>query len=163
KFTTPTALSMHRLTYWGISALLALALGAGGYHLLQQGGIPGLAGLDLPGLAQPAPLAAASVEPVEKAASVEAAKVAVDEVVQTIRAVGTLQPNEAVIVSPEIAGRVSRLPFAEGDVVEAGATLVELDPTILQAEVEKAEATLALATANRQRAMTLASQGTGTL
>src|SRR5690606_10601294 len=109
------------------------------------------------------PLAAASVEPVEKAASVEAAKVAVDEGVRTIRAVGTLQPNEAVIVSPEIAGRVSRLPFAEGDVVEAGAALVEPDPTILQAEVEKAEATLALATANRQRAMTLASQGTGTL
>jgi membrane fusion protein (multidrug efflux system) len=152
---------MGRLSYWGILGIFALALCAGAYYFLYQGVT--LPGIGLPGTAGPAPLARASAEKVEKSATVEATAVTVDDVVQTIRAVGTLQPNEAVIVSPEIPGRVARLPFGEGDLVKAGDPLVELDPTILQAEVDKAESTLALATANRQRALTLASQGTGTL
>jgi membrane fusion protein (multidrug efflux system) len=53
------------------------------------------------------------------------------------------------------------MPFAEGDKVEAGAVLVELDFTILQAELSKAQSELALAETNRNRMMSLAKQGTG--
>ena len=88
---------------------------------------------------------------------------AIDTVLSTIRAVGSLRPNEAVVISPEIAGRIARLPFAEGQTVKAGDALLELDSTILRAELDKARSTLTLAEANRRRAMTLADQGTGTL
>jgi membrane fusion protein (multidrug efflux system) len=74
-----------------------------------------------------------------------------------------LQPNEAVIVSSEIAGRIERLRFTEGEEVEAGDVLVELDSTILRAELAKIQSDLTLAEANRERAMTLAQRGAGTL
>src|SRR3546814_5528579 len=77
--------------------------------------------------------------------------------------VGTLGPDEAVVIAPEIAGRIDRINFAEGDEVDAGDVLVELDATILRAELVKARSDLTLAEANRERAMTLAQRGTGTL
>lgn len=94
---------------------------------------------------------------------VEAARVVVDDVVVDIGAVGTLQPNEAVVVQPEIAGRIVRFGFEEGAKVEKGDVLVELDRDILQAELARAQSDLRLATANFERANTLARQGTGTL
>jgi membrane fusion protein (multidrug efflux system) len=105
----------------------------------------------------------AAVTPVEKVVTVEAEKVAVDTVLGTIRAVGTLRPNEAVVIAPEIAGRIAKIPFSEGEQVKAGDVLVELDSSILRAELAKARSSLTLAEANRERALTLAKQGTGTL
>jgi membrane fusion protein (multidrug efflux system) len=101
--------------------------------------------------------------PPQQAVAVEAAPVAVDTVLGAIHAVGTLLPNESVVISPEMAGRIARLPFAEGEKVEAGRTLVELDVAVLRAELDKAQSDLTLAAANRERATTLAEQGTGTL
>src|SRR3546814_12229748 len=54
------------------------------------------------------------------AIAVEVARATVDTVVDEIRAVGTLQPNESVVVRPEIAGRIIRFGFEEGADVEAG-------------------------------------------
>jgi membrane fusion protein (multidrug efflux system) len=68
-----------------------------------------------------------------------------------------------VTISPEIAGRILRIRFAEGEEVAAGDVLVELDATILRAELAKTRSDLTLAEANRQRAMTLARKGVGTL
>ncbi|MEX2454491.1 MAG: efflux RND transporter periplasmic adaptor subunit, partial [Rhodospirillaceae bacterium] len=65
--------------------------------------------------------------------------------------------------SPEIAGRIHHIRFAEGEEVAAGDVLVELDATILRAELAKTRSDLTLAVANRQRAMTLARKGAGTL
>jgi membrane fusion protein (multidrug efflux system) len=144
---------MRRLPFWVLMAGLALLMFGGAYHFLYRGaGVPG---------AQNA--ASAAIAPEEKVSAVEAAAVSIGTVLQTIHAVGTLRPNEAVVVSPEIAGRIARLPFSEGERVAAGAVLVELDADILRAELDKAESDLTLAEANRKRAMTLASQGTGTL
>ncbi|TVO71216.1 efflux RND transporter periplasmic adaptor subunit [Sedimenticola selenatireducens] len=133
-----------------VGALIVTLLGVA-YLFLQQGA--------------EAPLslhsANAASAPAEKVVSVEAVQVSVDTVLETIHAVASLKPNEAVVVSPEIAGRIARMPFAEGDKVEAGAVLVELDFTILQAELSKAQSELALAETNRNRMMSLAKQGTG--
>jgi membrane fusion protein (multidrug efflux system) len=144
---------MRRLSMWVLLAALALALSSGTYRLLRKDAAP-------PGGGHPANAATKSAEAV---ASVEAALVTTGAVLDKIRAVGTLLPNESVMISPEIAGRIARLPFNEGDGVKAGDALVELDSAILRAELDKAHSDLTLAEANRKRAMTLATQGTGTL
>lgn len=146
-------MSTRRVSFWVVMGVMALAFFSGAYHLLRED-------TETPAAGHPAN---AAVKPAEKVTSVEAVPVAMDTVLENIRAVGTLMPNEAVVVSPEIAGRIARLPFAEGDKVAAGDVLVELDSTILRAELAKAQADLTLAEANRKRAMTLANQGTGTL
>jgi membrane fusion protein, multidrug efflux system len=138
---------------WVLVAAMVLAIAVGAYRLQHKDA-------KLPDASQPA---RAATQAAEHAAFVEASPVSTGTVVEKIRAVGTLLPNESVIISPEIAGRVAELPFKEGDKVEAGETLVQLDSDILSAELAKAQSDLTLAEANRKRAMTLANQGTGTL
>ncbi|MGE0723805.1 MAG: efflux RND transporter periplasmic adaptor subunit [Alphaproteobacteria bacterium] len=94
---------------------------------------------------------------------VEASPVKVGTVIEDINVVGTLQPTEAVVVQPEIAGRIVKFGFTEGARAKKGDVLVELDPTILKAEMAKARSDLVLAKTNNDRAQMLASQGTGTL
>lgn len=142
---------MGRGSFWVAVGIAALALAAAAYHYLAQRGTPA------------GQIALAATPAVESAVAVEAERVAIDTVLEDIKAVGTLRPNEAVIVSPEIAGRIHRIRFAEGDEVAAGDVLVELDATMLRAELVKARSDLTLAEANRERATTLARQGTGTL
>lgn len=144
---------MRRPAYWALLGGLALVLSSGAYHLFNRdAGVP---------VAQQS--ARAAITLAEEVATVEAAPVAIDTVLNTIRTVGTLRPNEAVVIAPEVGGRIARLPFAEGQTVKAGDALVDLDSAILRAELDKARSTLTLAEANRKRAMTLADQGTGTL
>lgn len=107
--------------------------------------------------------AKAAPSPARAGVAVETATAEQGKVVEDIRAFGTLVANESVEVSTEIPGRVARMPFREADRVEAGAVLIELDAEILRAELAKARSDLALATANHDRARTLAQQGTGTL
>lgn len=95
--------------------------------------------------------------------AVETALVGVRDLVEDIRAFGTLVANESVVISPEIAGRVARIGFSEGQAVGEGDVLVELDAQILRAELDKAQSEVALAEANFERARKLAEQGSGTL
>lgn len=146
----------RRAGFWFGFAALAALVGGGAYYFARIEGrmnAPGAAAAP----AQAAP--AASQRPV----AVEAERVKVDTVVEDLRAVGTLRPNEAVTVAPEIAGRVERIGFREGEAVKAGDVLVELDASILRAELAKARSDLTLARANHERAIALAGQGMGTL
>ena len=139
---------MSRRSFWLALGLGALMIGGGAYLYLSD---------------REAPLAQAATPAGDKIVTVEAERVVVDTVLEDIRAVGTLAPNEAVIVSSEIAGRIDRIHFAEGDEVKAGDVLVELDSTMLRAELAKAQSDLTLAESNHERATTLARQRTGTL
>lgn len=112
---------------------------------------------------QPIAEAKAAVDPKRPGVAVETAAATVDTVVEDIRAFGTLVANEAVVVSSEIPGRVARINFQEAERVEAGQLLIALDAEILSAELARARSELALASANQERAQTLAKQGTGTL
>jgi membrane fusion protein (multidrug efflux system) len=94
---------------------------------------------------------------------VEVARVASRDLVIDISAVGTLQPNEAVVIQPEVAGRIARFGFEEGARVNKGDVLVALDPDILKAELDRAKSDLRLAVANYERTNTLARQGSATL
>lgn len=93
------------------------------------------------------------------AVAVEAAPVDVTTVVEELRAVGTLAPDEAVTVAPEIAGRIERISFREGQHVSAGDVLVQLDTTILRAELARFRSDLTLARANHERISTLSREG----
>ncbi len=93
--------------------------------------------------------------------SVEIATVAPGPVSATITAVGTLQADEAVVIRPEIAGRVAEIRFSEGQAVNEGALLIKLDDSIPRAELDQAEADLALAKSNYDRAIDLFRKGSG--
>jgi membrane fusion protein (multidrug efflux system) len=77
--------------------------------------------------------------------AVEVMPVKTGRIRETVRAVGTLEANESVIVRPEIAGVVNHIGFTEGQPVRKGAVLVELDDSELRAEVEQTEAELKIA------------------
>ncbi|HJU04687.1 MAG TPA: efflux RND transporter periplasmic adaptor subunit [Nitrospiraceae bacterium] len=76
---------------------------------------------------------------------VEVEAVRMGSVSDAVRAVGTLEANESVIVRPEIAGLVSRILFGEGQAVERGKVLIELDDTELRAHLAQAVAQLKIA------------------
>ncbi len=86
---------------------------------------------------------------------VEATEVAVAAADRDITAVGTLQSNESVVITAEIAGRIDKIAFAEGEGVDTGKTLIRLDASVLKAELDRAEASRALSEANYRRAEAL--------
>ena len=72
---------------------------------------------------------------------------------------GSLVSDESVMIRPEVAGRLARLHFREGQRVEEGALLVSLDDAIARAELAQAQANLNLAEKNFQRAQMLFKRG----
>jgi membrane fusion protein (multidrug efflux system) len=83
--------------------------------------------------------------------AVETAAVATARLQEDVAAIGTLRSNEAVVVRPEISGRISEIGFTEGSKVEKGQLLVALDSSVYAAEVQQARANLALAETNFRR------------
>lgn len=94
--------------------------------------------------------------------TVEAAPVKLGTVRRQIEAVGSLRSNEAVIIRPEISGRITEILFDEGQKVRKGMPLIRLDAAIAHAQVEQAKASLILSRANHERAEDLYRRGAGT-
>jgi membrane fusion protein (multidrug efflux system) len=147
---------MGRTGWIAVGAILVL----GGVAALWRGGllpaVPGIAGAGP--AAQPAAVGTPAMPPV----TVEMAVVEIGTIEDGIGAVGSLIANEAIVLRPEIPGRVQRILFQEGEKVAEGAPLVELDPSTYKAELDQAQADLGLAKANYDRATTLFAQKTGT-
>jgi len=97
------------------------------------------------------------------AVPVDAAVVKRATILRRIEAVGTLAANEEVTLRPEIAGVITAINFVEGQRVLAGTVLFRLDDVILQAELEQAQASLALSEQNYSRAAELLERGSGTV
>ena len=62
-----------------------------------------------------------------------------------LTSVGSLGSVQGVVVSAELSGRISKIPFESGSIVQSGALLVQLDIESDQAQLRGAEATAALA------------------
>ena len=84
---------------------------------------------------------------------------------QTVSANGTLNPVKLVSVGSQVSGIVQKLHVDFNDRVRAGQILLELDPSLTQAQLQQslanianAEAQLELATANEARARGLFAQ-----
>jgi len=144
---------MARRGFWLKFAAVAVVVGAGAYYFIPDSSSP----------TNRAPVASAPGAGAERGIAVEVQPVTVTTVIEDINAVGTLRPNESLFVAPEIAGRIEKIRFDEGEKVKAGAVLIELDASILRAELAKARSDLALTKANYDRASTLASQGNASL
>jgi len=79
---------------------------------------------------------------------VETESAARRHVVQTVTATGKIQPMVQVNISADVGAKITRLDVEEGEWVEQGRLLVELDRERYLAAVESAEANLSAAQAN---------------
>jgi len=80
--------------------------------------------------------------------AVEVEQVGRREVVQTVTATGKIQPMIQVNISADVGAKITRLEIEEGQWVEQGTLLIELDRERYLAAVESAEANLSAAQAN---------------
>jgi HlyD family secretion protein len=100
-------------TRWGIAAALALGLGLAGCH----------------GAAKPGPSE-------QLARTVSVVRVEMRPIAGGLVTSGLLIPRNQIEVTPDLAGyRVAKLDVDEGQWVRAGQPLLEMDPSILQAQV----------------------------
>jgi HlyD family secretion protein len=83
-----------------------------------------------------------------KPLEVQTGKVARQKIVQTVSATGKIQPATQVEISADVSGKILKLPVVEGQWVEKGAFLVELDRERYVAAVQSAEANVSSAQAN---------------
>ncbi len=149
---------MKRMVAGTVGALVIVAAIGGGYwfgtqRIAQPGQLAGADGASPDGRtkggAAPSGNAGGSV-------SVEAVKVESLSLPQTITAVGSLRSDESVTLRPEVAGRISKIAFQEGQRVAKGILLVQLDPAVPEAETQQARANLTLARTKYDRAVDLA-------
>ena len=82
-----------------------------------------------------------------------AVEVRVDQVdlrslVAEVSATGHIEPKTQVEITTDVAGRIIDLPVEEGQEVEEGDLLLQIDPALFRAAVERAEAGLAQAGAS---------------
>ncbi|MEJ2635474.1 MAG: efflux RND transporter periplasmic adaptor subunit [Calditrichia bacterium] len=87
-----------------------------------------------------------------KGVEVTTEKVKKQKIVQTVAATGRIQPKTQVKISADVGAKITRLEVKEGDWVEKGALLVELDRERFQAMLESAEANLRSVEANAKLA-----------
>jgi membrane fusion protein (multidrug efflux system) len=128
-------------------AVLGLAgLGVFAWYANQQvGGAPAAAS----GAAKPG--APAGGPPGGSAMAVELARVVSGSLDDEVSAVGSLKSVDSVVLRPEVTGRVAAIRFADGQKVDKGAALIELDAQTQTAELQQALANLGLAEANLKR------------
>jgi len=84
----------------------------------------------------------------ERGVEVRFEKVGRRDLVAAVTASGKIQPKTKVDVSPDITGRITRLSVHEGDLVKKGQFLLQIDPTVYEAGLERAKATYASAQAS---------------
>jgi len=76
----------------------------------------------------------------EKPVEIQTAEASRQQVVQKVNATGKVQPKTQVKISADVSARIMRLGVKEGDRVEQGQFLVELDREAYLAAVESAQA-----------------------
>jgi membrane fusion protein (multidrug efflux system) len=123
------------LAYWVQNRPVGTAPGAG-VAAAAGGAVGGQAGRNA------APVGPAIVE----VGRVQATTLQDDEV-----AVGSLRARQGVMLRPEVAGRVARLGFTDGQRVRRGQVLVALDDTLQAAQLKQADAQAQIARTNLQR------------
>ena len=84
----------------------------------------------------------------DEALEVQTAKVDIQKIVQKVSATGKIQPKVQVKVSADVSAKITKLAVVEGQWVEKGAFLVELDRERYVAAVESAEANVRAAQSN---------------
>jgi membrane fusion protein (multidrug efflux system) len=115
-----------RFAFFSFAAAATLLLTVGLIHAAEQASAPGM--------------------------PVETMEVRVATAKQKISAIGSLQSDESVVLSPEISGRVTKISFIEGEQISVGKLLIRLDDAVLKAQLDQAKANLTLHEADFRRA-----------
>jgi len=76
------------------------------------------------------------------------------DLVAAVTASGKIQPKKKVDISADITGRITRIAVREGDLVQKGQFLLQIDPTIYQANLQRAQAAMSQAEAGAVQALT---------
>ncbi|WP_296596564.1 efflux RND transporter periplasmic adaptor subunit [Phenylobacterium sp.] len=98
----------------------------------------------------------------QRARAVTVTRIEPRPIVGSLTASGDLIPREEAAVAPEVSGyRVAKVLADVGDYVRAGQTLVQLDPTLLEAQIAQAQAQASQAEDQAKRVSGL--DGTGVL
>lgn len=79
-----------------------------------------------------------------------------------VAALGTLDADQSIVISPEINGIVTSIGFNDGQRLAKGDSIISIDSGSLKARVMQADARLTLTRANFDRAQRLRKQGSGT-
>src|SRR5881628_2785106 len=74
------------------------------------------------------------------------------DLVAAVTASGKIQPKKKVDISADITGRITRIAVREGDLVKEGQFLLQIDPTVYEANVQRAQAALSAADAGAVQA-----------
>ncbi|MDE2945105.1 MAG: efflux RND transporter periplasmic adaptor subunit [Gemmatimonadota bacterium] len=82
------------------------------------------------------------------AVEVRVEAVGLRDLIDDVSATGHIEPKTHVDITTDVAGRIIELPVEEGQDVEEGDLLLQIDPALFRAAVERAEAGLAQAQAN---------------
>ena len=147
------------LRFLGILALGAV-VGVAGYQWYANNQLgAAVAQSSQPATPAAAPAAGASAGPASSGVGVEVANVAVRPLQRSISAVGTLRSDNSVMLRPEVAGRIAEINFTEGGKVKKGDILIRLDDSIPKAQLQQAQASLALAESRNRRAAELSREG----
>lgn len=93
-----------------------------------------------------------------KLPTVKTSEVSIKSITKKVSASGKIQPEMEVNISAEVSGQLIQLPVKEGDQVEAGDLLAEINPDVYIAAQNRAEA--ALNTSRSNLASALASKAT---
>ncbi len=141
-------MNQKKIAFYGLIVVAVAAL-AGAAYMANRGKVPPAAPPPLPASPTAAP----------RPVTVEAALPEVRAIPVGIAAVGSLRSDETVILRPEVAGRVSAIQFKEGQHVQRGQPLIQLDAAIQRAEVQQAEANQVLAQSKLDRARDLQAKG----
>ncbi|HXF94714.1 MAG TPA: efflux RND transporter periplasmic adaptor subunit [Gemmatimonadales bacterium] len=88
----------------------------------------------------------------EKGVEVRLEEVGRRDLVAVVTASGKVQPKRKVDVSADITGRITRLAVREGDYVTKGQFLLQIDPTIYEANLQRARAAVSTAEASAVQA-----------
>jgi HlyD family secretion protein len=83
----------------------------------------------------------------ERAIEVREEHVTRRDLVAAVTASGKIQPKKKVDLSADITGRITRIGVREGDVVTQGQFLLQIDPTVYEANLRRAEAAYSSAAA----------------
>ena len=93
-----------------------------------------------------------------KPPTVEVARVELATLTDDTQAVGSLRSRRAVILRPEVSGRITQLNFTDGQRVRKGQVLVQFDDQLQRAQVQQSQAELSIAQANQKRNQELVAQ-----
>jgi HlyD family secretion protein len=74
------------------------------------------------------------------------------DLVASVTASGRIEPKTKVDISADITGRITQIAVKEGDWVKKGQFLLQIDPTMYEAGVSRAEALLSASTAAQVQA-----------